>query len=62
MQIPISAAIVTVVLAVAEVVEQIFGFSMGWLSEEWISSIIAVLWPILLFLIPGAEWVRSRRT
>jgi hypothetical protein len=56
---PISAMVVTIVLAALEVLEQITGFGIGWLTEEWISSLIAVLWPILLFLIPGVDWSRA---
>ena len=54
-----SAMIVTVVMAILEILEQIFEIHIGFLSQEWISAILAVLWPILVWLVPAVSQSRS---
>lgn len=45
-------AIVAFVMAALVVVEQIWGHSFG-VSEEWVTSLIAIIGSILVYLVPN---------
>ena len=53
--------IITFIMLGLEILEQIFDIHVGWLSEQLISSLLAVLWPILLLLTPGSPLLSRLR-
>lgn len=48
-----SKAWVAAVMAILGVLDQIFGWSLPGISEQWVSSIIFVLTPILVWFVPN---------
>lgn len=55
-------AIVALIMAALIVIEQIWGFSASWLTEELITTILAVLTPILIWLVPNLPADTPART
>jgi uncharacterized membrane protein len=53
-------AIVALVMAVLVIADQLWGISFGHVTEESITIILAVLTPILVWLVPN--WPTQRRT
>ena len=51
-------AIVAVVMGLLIIVEQIWGFHVAGVSEATVTMILAVLTPILVFLVPN--WPAAR--
>ena len=49
----IQKAIVAVIMAVLLLIETWFGWKSEYISEEWILSILAILTPFLVWLIPN---------
>jgi len=48
-----SKAIVSIIMGALVIVEQWFGRELG-ISEEWVTTALAVIWPILVWLIPNS--------
>jgi hypothetical protein len=48
-----SKAIVSVIMGILVIVEQGFGLNFG-IGEEYVTMVLAVIWPILVWLIPNS--------
>lgn len=48
-----SKAIVAVIMAVLILIEQLTGFHFPGVNEEWITVLLAVLTPILVYFVPN---------
>ena len=46
-------AIVAAIMSVLAVIDQIFGISFPGISEAWVTSLIVLLTPFLVWLIPN---------
>lgn len=55
-------ALGALVMAVLVVIDQAWGLSLGPISEAWVTVILAILTPVLVWLIPNrpAEHPRAR--
>lgn len=58
----VNKAVVALVMAVLVVIDQAWGISLGPVSEEWVTVILAILTPIIVYLVPNRppEHPRSR--
>ena len=43
---------VSLIMAVLVIIEQVWGFKLGF-SEETVTIILAVIWPLLVWLVPN---------
>jgi len=48
-------SIVSLIMAILVILDQIFGFKIGALSEENITIVLTVIWAILVYFVPNAE-------
>ena len=46
---------VSLIMAVLVILDQTFGFKIGVLTEENGTIVLAVIWGILVYLVPNAE-------
>ena len=53
-------AIVAAIMAILVLIDQIWGISFPHLSEEWITGILVVLTPILVWLVPNKPTEHAR--
>jgi hypothetical protein len=53
-------AIVALVMAVLVIADQLWGISLGAITEESVTIVLAILTPILVWLVPN--WPAQRRT
>lgn len=49
----VNKAVVALVMAVLVVIDQAWGISLGPISEEWVTVLLAILTPVLVWLIPN---------
>jgi hypothetical protein len=49
-----SKGIVSIIMGALLIVEQWWGKELG-ISEEWVTTAIAVIWPLLVFWIPNRD-------
>ena len=47
--------IVSVIMGILLILQRVFGWHVAWLTEDYITMLIAVVWPILVWLVPNAE-------
>ena len=47
--------IVSVVMGILILLDQWLGIRIGFLSEEYVTMVLAVLWPILVYFVPNKE-------
>jgi len=47
-------AIVSIIMGILVIGEQWFGRDLG-ISEEWVTTALAVIWPILVWIIPNRD-------
>lgn len=48
-------AIVSVVMGILIILEQLFGFHVAELSEEAVTIILSVIWALLVYFVPNAD-------
>lgn len=48
-----SKAIVSAIMSALLLLETFFGITIGGLNEQWITAALALLWPMLVLLIPN---------
>jgi len=48
-----SKAIVSVIMSALLIAETFFGFTVEGLNEQWITTALALLWPLLVLLTPN---------
>lgn len=44
-------ALVAALMGVLIILDQVFGIRFEWLSEQWITSLLAVISPILVYFV-----------
>jgi len=49
-----SKAIVSIIMGALVIAEQWWGRELG-ISEEWVTTALAVIWPILVWIIPNRD-------
>lgn len=52
-------AFIAAVMSILTIIDQWWGVSIGFVSEEWITMVLAVLTPIFVYFVPNREpgWV-----
>lgn len=45
--------VVAAILAILTLLDLYFGFSLSWLTEDWLIALFAVLSPILVYFTPN---------
>ena len=45
--------LVSLVMGILLILQQFFGLHVGFLTEEYVAMVIAVIWPILVWWIPN---------
>lgn len=48
-------AIVALVMAIFVIIDQLWGISFPGVTEEWITIVLALLTPVLVWLVPNAQ-------
>jgi hypothetical protein len=46
-------ALVAAILGVLSILSLVFGWHLQWITEEGITAVIAILTPILVYLVPN---------
>ena len=44
---------VSVIMAILVILDQLFGIKIGLLTEEYVTLVLAVLWPIIVLITPN---------
>ena len=52
-------AIVALVMAILVIIEQLWGFHIAGISEQWLTMLLAILTPILVWLVPNHPAART---
>ena len=47
-------AVIAAAMSLLVIIDQLWGISIGWLSEEYVTMLLAILAPILVWLVPNA--------
>jgi hypothetical protein len=47
-------AIVSIIMGILVIVEQVWGWNLG-IGEEYVTMVLAVIWPILVWIIPNSS-------
>ena len=48
-------AIVSAIMAILVIIDQVFGIKIGELTEENITIVLAVIWGILVYFVPNKD-------
>ena len=46
---------VSVIMAILLILDQVFGIRIGLLTEEYVTLVIAVLWPLIVLVTPNGS-------
>ena len=54
-------AIVSLIMAILVIIDQVFGIKIGVLSEENVTIFLTVIWGILVYFVPNKDTHESLR-